>query len=116
MLERQQLEGTPQLGLLTEADNEMADNDIDRMVALTSPALPQFNTYRPPAIEESDGTNSTTLTHTTAYFSAATGTEDITTLWGGRQVSTPIDATLHRLRSMRNSRIGQRSPSAIERT
>ena len=45
MSERQQLEGTLQLGLLTEADDEMAANDVDRMVALTSPALPQFNTY-----------------------------------------------------------------------
>jgi len=106
MSERRQLEGTPQLGLLREADNEMADNDMDRIVALTSPALPQFNTYQPPAIEESDSTNSTTPTHTTVYFLAVTGTEDITTLWRGRQVSTPIDATLHRLRSMAKSRIG----------
>jgi len=45
MSERRQLKETPQLGLLTEADNEMADNDIDRIVALTSPALQQFNTY-----------------------------------------------------------------------
>ena len=97
MSERRQLEGTPQLGLLTEADDKIADNDIDRMVALTSPTLPQFNTYCPPAIEASDSTNSTTPTYTTAYFQAATGTEDIMTLWGGRPVSTPIDATLHRL-------------------
>ena len=58
----------------------MADNDIDRIVALTNPALPQFNTYGPSAIKESDSTNSTTPTHTTTYFPAATGTEDITTL------------------------------------
>ena len=89
------MEETAQLGLLTEADDEMVDNDIDRMVALTSPALPQFNTYRLPGIEESDSTNSTTPTHTTAYFLTAIGIEDIMTLWGGRQVSTPIDATLH---------------------
>ena len=74
------MEETPQLGLLTEADNEIADNDIDRIVALTSLVLPQFNTYPPSAIEESNSTNSTTPTHTTVYFLAATGTEDITTL------------------------------------
>ena len=91
----------------------MVDNDIDRMVVLTSPVLPQFNIHRPPAIEQSDSTNSTTLTHTTAYFLAATRTEDIITLWGGRQVSTPIDAILHRLQSMANSRVGQQSPLAI---
>ena len=116
MSERQKLEETLQLGLLTEADDKMADNNIDRMVALTSSALLQFNIYRPPAIEDSDSIYSTTPTHTTAYFPAATGIEDITTLWRGRQVSTPIDATLHRLRSMANSRIGQQSPLAIERT
>jgi len=116
MLERRQLEGTPQLGLLTEVDDEMANNDINRKVALTSPALLQFNTYRPPAIKESDSINSTTLTYTTMYFPAATGTEDIMTLWGGRQASTSIDAILHQLRSLVNSRVSQRSPSAIKQT
>ena len=80
MSERRQIEGTLELRLLTRGDEEMADNDIDRMVALTSPTLPQFNTYRPPAIEEGNSTDSTTPTHMTAYFPAATGSEDITTL------------------------------------
>jgi len=116
MLEQRQLEGTPQLSLRTEADDEMVDNDINRIVALTSSALLQFDIYWPLAIKESDSTNSTTLTYTTVYFPAVTGTEDITTLWGGRQVSTPIDATFYWLQSMANSRIGQRSPLAIEQT
>ena len=92
------------------------DNNIDKIVALTSPALPQFNTYWLPAIEESDSTNSTTPTHTTAYFLAATGTKDITTLWEGRQFSTLIDATFHQLWSMANSKVGQWSPLAIKQT
>ena len=92
----------------------MADNDIDRMVALTSPALPQFNTYHPPAIEEGGSMDSTTPTHMTAYFPAATGSEDITTLWGGHHRSTPINVTLHCHRSMEHSRVGHRSQSAQE--
>ena len=55
----------------------MADNNIDRMVALTSHALLQLNTSQPPTIEDSDSMNSTTLTDTTAYFPAAIGIKDI---------------------------------------
>ena len=90
----------------------MVDNDIDRIVALTSPTLLQFHTYRPLAIEEGDSMDSTTPTHMAAYFPTATGSEDITILWGGPYGSTPIDATLHCLRSMEHSRVGHRSQSA----
>ena len=78
-----------------EGDDKIVDNDIERMVAPTSLALLPFNTYWPLAIEESDSITSTTLTYTIVYFPAATETEEVTTLWRGRQVSTPIDATLH---------------------
>ena len=71
----------------------MVDNNIDKMVALTSPVLSQFIIYQPLGIEESDSINSTTLTYTTVYLLAAIQTEDISTLQGGCYISTPIDAT-----------------------
>src|SRR6187402_2276428 len=92
----------------------MANAKVDRAVTLTGPTPPpQFTTYRPPAIEEDHSTDSTTPTYATAYHSAATGAEELSSLWGGRpSAPTPMDPAIQRLRSIANSRAGFRSPSA----
>src|SRR6187402_2776845 len=102
MSERRRLDTPHRGGLITAGDEVMADADVEKSVAMTGTTPPpQFTTYRPPAIEEDHSTDSTTPTYATAYHSAATGAEELSSLWGGRpSAPTPMDPAIQRLRSI----------------